>query len=276
MFLSIADPKDDSNKSPGVDIGDAMDDAVRDYASVHIDEMSKPELGLAAVAEDLMTLRAKPLTGWAKFSCHVRALLWKRFLHARRDRQTQLWTVLYPLLILFLGCGVLEPPKSDATQPVLPLVPSNLPDHASAGFFVPVRISSSGAAPSLFTVPVFGAQWTPLGASSGSSNSSNNASPLDQVRQQTQQWLLDTSSTPRQSYNRFIALDSSLEHSTAGSGNFTAASTVYFNTTTQWSSLLGVNVASNALLHALTGSSASSITVSLHPLPTLQLSLIHI
>jgi ATP-binding cassette subfamily A (ABC1) protein 3 len=229
-----------------------------DYASVQIDASSSDP----SAAVNMMTLRPVLLTGWKKFRCHVRALLWKRFLHARRDRQTQLWTLLYPLIILFLGCGVLLPPTTDATQPLLAISPSTLP---TPNFLVPVRTSGT---PARFTTPVFDAQWTPLGAAYTPSSGAANVTDAV-LREQTQLWLLDSiSPSAHQSYSRFIALDSSLQSDSAGS--YTSQSTVYFNTSAEWSSLLGVNVDSNALLHAITGSSAASIHVNLHPLPTLK------
>jgi ATP-binding cassette subfamily A (ABC1) protein 3 len=189
------------------------------------------------------------------FVRHVRALLWKRFLNARRDRRVWCWTLLYPLAVLLLGCGLIAPANPSLESTDLVLSPASL--NQGTANYVPVAATLSSAV--LFHDTADGSAFVPIG------HSALNQTSVAARRSVTQEWLLDTLYPDvSQSFSRYNALEYNIQAD--GAGNLLDEVTVFFNTTAQWSSLLGVSVYDGALLRYLSGNSDASIQVHLHPL----------
>ena len=60
---------------------------------------------------------------------HFRALLIKRWHNAKRDRKVVTWTIVYPVLILLLGVGLLQLVPSQVNRRVLTPNIMNTPNH---------------------------------------------------------------------------------------------------------------------------------------------------
>lgn len=184
------------------------------------------------------------------FPTHFRALFIKRLLNAKRDRKVWTWTLVYPFLILFIGIGLLN--IRDDSFKKFEISGANLKQD-------------SGVNP----VPVWRSAGNPLFDPASAPPGTNFIDLATQSAAWTSQedfskYLLDTlHPTPTLAESRYVAFHSDFR--ATGPNAYADNSTIFFNTTSMFSSTLGLNMYNNAVLRHL--SPGSSISLSIHPFP---------
>ena len=189
------------------------------------------------------------------FYPHFRALFIKRLLNARRDRKVWTWTLVYPFLILLIGCGLITL-TNVSSYPELAIARENLEQDTT-----PNRIPyvlQNGAATNIFQTPPALTAFDDRAAS---------VPPGSGIEAMSQLLLSELDPIPRQPDSRYNAFYSDFRQD-GGPNNYVDNFVVFFNTTCQWATALGLNLYNNQLLQEL--SPGTSIDLSIHPFPQTQ------
>ncbi len=218
------------------------------------------------------------------FSRHFQALFIKRWINAKRDRKVWTWTLLYPFLILLIGCGLITL-TNKTSHPILDISSAGLKQNVGLMNHIPV-VGSTDSTPGLFSTAAGGnsAAWDnsivfdsvppsvlPPPSTLNSSNTLSTAALMNA-------FLLDqVHPAPLQPFSRYNAFtyDSRVDPSITplGSGLIDRF-VVYFNTSAQFASALGLNTYNNAMYQQLNAAAGrgggGSIKVSMHPMPQTQ------
>ena len=199
--------------------------------------------------------------GSSMYGRHFKALFVKRWINAKRDRKVWTWTLVYPFLILLIGCGLLTL-TNKSSFPTLALTPANL--NMDTANFAPVtppaNVTANVTAPNVFATSTYPITSFPVAPVAPGAN----ATVMNQ-------YLIDQLyPVPQQAYSRYNAFSSDIRNTSGvGVNNYVDNFVVYFNTTCQWCSSLGLNMYNSQLLNGLlpVGSAPVSIRVAMHPLP---------
>jgi len=192
---------------------------------------------------------------------HFRALFIKRWINAKRDRKVWTWTLVYPFLILLIGCGLIK--LTQKTTSASKIIDASALKQGTVNF---VPFTAGPGSLDIFTTGDYlntNFQVTPL-ANVTAVNASSTATDQYAAAAMNQYLFDQVYPDPLQEYSRYNAFTYATEE--PPSGGLIDRVVVYFNSTAQFATALGLNMYNSQLLRHY-NSNAPPIKMSLHPLP---------
>jgi hypothetical protein len=188
---------------------------------------------------------------------HFKALFLKRFINAKRDRKVWTWTLVYPFLILLIGVGLIS--LTNKTNHPNAIIDTALLSQGTVNYVPVSYTNATGDIPFFDSTRLY-----------DDTEFQSNVLPTNLNPTQIAQWLLDQIlPSPQQPYSRYNAFSSGFTPlPNAGAEHYLSSVYLFFNTTAQFSSSLGLNQLNNQLYTYFMGDhGTSNIVLNFHPMP---------